>query len=208
MTTRTVPKLKSALLWSMCVFFASLLVMPAVFAQDADYVSNSKCKICHNKKGEGEIWNVWSTMSHAKAHETLKGDAAKAIAEKLGLEKPADESPQCLRCHVTAHDAKKDPPIPEKLKAENGVQCESCHGPASAHVKDGQAFKMKTDKSVDMSAHIVRPTGKTCLACHNDESPTWNPEKYALEDGAKVGFDFEQAWKKIKHGLAKEGEEG
>ena len=206
MSMKEVSKLKIALLWSVCALLASLLVVPAALAQDADYVGNSKCKMCHNKKADGAIWTAWSTMAHAKALETLKGEEAKAIAEKAGLEKPAFESPECLRCHVTGYDAKKDPPVPAKVKAEQGVQCESCHGPASAHVKDGQAFKMKKDTTVVMSAHITRPTAKSCLTCHNEESPTWNAEKYTLKDGAKTGFDFEQAWKKIHHGIPK-GEE-
>ena len=119
-------QLKIALLWSVCALLASLLIVPAALAQDADYVSNSKCKMCHNKKADGAIWTAWSAMAHAKALETLKGEEAKAIAEKAGLEKPAFESPECLRCHVTGYDAKKDPPVPAKLKSEQGIQCESC----------------------------------------------------------------------------------
>ena len=37
------------------------------------------------------------------------------------------------------------------------------------------------------------------LECHNEESPTWNPEKYTRADGTKVGFDFEQAKKLTEH---------
>lgn len=34
---------------------------------------------------------------------------------------------------------------------------------------------------------------------HNDENPTWDPEKYTLKDGTKAGFDYEQAVKVIAH---------
>ena len=173
----------------------------AVMAVEADYVGNSQCKMCHNKKEEGEIWTVWSTKAHAKAYERLASPEAKAIGEKKGLAKPPQESPECLRCHVTAYDQAKKPPVPAKINMSDGVQCETCHGPASLHVQDGKAFKLKKDTSVNMAAHIKRGDEATCRKCHNEESPTWNPEKYSLEDGSKTGFDFKMAWKKIEHKL-------
>lgn len=173
----------------------------AAFAEDADYVSNKQCKICHNKKSEGEIWTVWSKQKHAKAYETLGTPEAKQFAEKAGVTGSPQEAPECLRCHVTGYDAEKDPHVPAKIDKQDGVQCESCHGPASLHIKDGKARKMKKDMSVDISAHIVRPDKKTCVKCHNEESPTWDPNKFTLADGTKAGFDFDQAWEKIKHGI-------
>ena len=59
---------------------------------------------------------------------------------------------------------------------------------------------MKKDEIDDsMEMKILIPNVKTCLKCHNDESPTWDPEKYTLEDGTKAGFDFEQAFATIAH---------
>ncbi len=175
--------------------------VPAHAVEGAEYVSHSQCKICHNKKEEGEIWNIWSSKKHAKAYEMLGSPEAKEIAETRGLGKPPQESPECLRCHVTAYNPEKDPPLPAKIAMKDGVQCETCHGPASLHVKDGQARKMKKDMSVDPSVHIARADENTCRKCHNEESPTWNPERYTREDGTKTGFDFEQAWKKIEHAI-------
>lgn len=171
----------------------------AAVAVDADYVGNSQCKICHNKKDEGEIWNTWKSKPHASAFNRLGTPEAKAVAEKAGVTTPPQEAPECLRCHVTAFDAKADPHVPAKISMSDGVQCESCHGPASLHVKDGQARKMKKDETVDMSAHIIRPNEQTCVKCHNSENPTWDPNRYTTESGQKVGFDFQQAWKKVEH---------
>jgi hypothetical protein len=169
----------------------------SAFAQEATYVSNSQCKICHNKKEEGEQWTKWKAEKHAQAFAALATDAAKAAAQKKGVSRPPAEAPECLKCHVTAFDAAKGA-APEKIMKEDGVQCETCHGPASLHTADGKKFK-SGDKSVNMAAHIIRPDEKTCVKCHNDESPTWNPEKYTLADGKKVGFDFKQAYEKIAH---------
>ena len=176
------------------LFLALALVLPVAWAEDATYISNSTCKVCHNKAKTGEQWKVWKSMSHAKAFEALKTPEAVAAAKERGIEKPPHEAPECLTCHGTGYDV-KEKKAPEKIKPEDGVQCESCHGPGSLHKKDGAKVMQK--KEVDITAHIIRPDAKVCTKCHNDESPSWNPEKYTLEDGKKVGFDFKQASKKI-----------
>jgi hypothetical protein len=40
---------------------------------------------------------------------------------------------------------------------------------------------------------------KSCRLCHNDTSPTWDPNRYTLPSGEKTGFDVVQAYEKIKH---------
>ncbi|NIA16300.1 MAG: cytochrome C554 [Nitrospiraceae bacterium] len=177
----------------------SLFTLASSFAQEAAYVGNKQCKMCHNKAQEGQIWNAWSAMKHANAYKALLTDEAKAVAKEKGLEKPPAEEPECLRCHVAAYDVEKKT-VPPKLKKEDGVQCENCHGAASLHVKDGKKRKMTKDMSIDMSTHIARPNEKTCKGCHNEDSPNYDPERYTLEDGTKVDFDFKLAWKQIAHG--------
>ena len=189
-------KPRQTVVWALAIGVTFALVGSA-FAQEATYVGNGQCKICHNKKEEGEQWTKWKAMTHAKAFETLSTDAAKAAAQKKGVAKPPAEAPECLKCHVTAFDAAKGA-APEKIVKEDGIQCESCHGPASLHTADGKKFK-SGDKTVVMSAHIVRPDEKTCVKCHNEESASWNPERYTLPDGKKAGFDFKQAVAKIEH---------
>lgn len=169
-----------------------------VFAQEAEYVGNTNCKVCHNKPAEGEQWNKWKAMAHANAFKILLEEKALAVAKEKGLEKPPSESPECLRCHVTAYDVETGEP-PAKIKKEDGVQCESCHGPASLHLEDGKKLALRQDAAVDIKAHLIEATEQVCVKCHNAQSPTWNPERYTLEDGTKVGFDFEQASKKIAH---------
>lgn len=165
-----------------------------------EYVGNTQCKVCHNSKEEGQQWTVWKGMEHAKAFQTLASDKAKEAAKAKGLTKPPQESPECLRCHVTGYDVAKAA-APAKIKPEDGVQCESCHGPSSAHLKDGQTLKFHKDQvgQIDIKANRVAIDENICKGCHNADSPTWNPEKYTLENGQKVGFDFKQASAKIAH---------
>lgn len=178
--------------------FAALLASPFVWGEEAEFVGQKDCKMCHNKKPEGAQWTVWKSMKHANAFATLQGEKALEVAKRLGLEKPPSESEKCLRCHVTAYDVETKS-VPAKIKFEDSVQCESCHGPASLHLPDGKAVMFKKDDSVDISAHISRPTEETCLQCHNSDNPNWDPERYTAEDGKKVGFDFKWAYAQISH---------
>ncbi|MBI1320245.1 MAG: hypothetical protein GC168_15065 [Candidatus Hydrogenedens sp.] len=169
-------------------------------AKDWTYVGQGQCKVCHNGPKEGAQWDKWHNALHAHALELLETDAAKEAAVKAGLTTPPAESPECLKCHVTGYDPVAKA-APAKITPADGVQCESCHGPASEHLKDAKVLKFTPAKisEIDILAHQLVPTEETCRGCHNDSSPTWKADRYTLENGEKVGFDFKQAWAKIAH---------
>lgn len=182
------------------VLMGSVMVLTAacnVFAADPEYVGHSQCRICHNSKDDGEQWNKWKEGPHAGAFEILSSDEAKAVAAEMGLDKPAAEAPQCLKCHVTEYDV-ETLKTPDRIRLADGVQCESCHGPSSSHIIEGRKYR-SGDETADPRALAVHPDVDVCTKCHNEESPTWDPERYTLEDGSTSGFDFEQAWAKIDH---------
>ena len=142
----------------------------------------------------GNQYGKWQAMSHSKAFELLGTEEAKAVAAKLGIDNP-QTSGQCLKCHSTAYyftDARQS----EAVAIEDGVSCESCHGP-------GADYKAKAimEKREDAIANgLVYPAKeKSCTLCHNDTSPTWNPERYTTASGGKTGFDVAQAYEKVKH---------
>jgi hypothetical protein len=138
----------------------------------------------------GKTWDVWKSTKHPHAFEALSTDAAKEFGKKAGVDNPA-ESPKCVVCHLTGADPETGKQ-PEALSKDDGVQCESCHGPASLHMADGKKFK-SGDKTVKMDAHInPKPDEKVCVTCHNDKSPSF-----------KGPFDFKASWEKIKHGIPK-----
>jgi hypothetical protein len=165
-----------------------------------EYVGQSQCKVCHNSAKEGGQWDTWKATGHARAFEILKSEAAQKVAAERGLDKPAHEAPECLRCHVTGYDVAAAA-APAKIKPEEGVQCESCHGPSSEHLKDARVIKFSPEKiaEIDIMANKVHPDASLCAGCHNPDSPTWDTARYTLADGTTAGFDFEQAWKKIAH---------
>jgi len=174
-------------------------------AKDWDYIGHNQCKVCHNSPDFGAQYKKWSEMDHANALEALKSDEAKAIAQERGMEKPPHEAPECLKCHVTGYDAETGK-LPSRVKMEDSVGCESCHGPMSAHQKVAQKLKFNPKSIADVKIldTVVEPTEATCRGCHNEESPTWDTEKYTLEDGTTAGFDFEQASEQIRHEIPDE----
>ena len=149
-------------LLSMVVFLCTTLT-----AQDHKYIGATKCKMCHNKAAKGEQYNKWKEGPHANAMSKLEGDEAK--------------DPKCLKCHSTAGAV--DAGLIATLKVEEGVSCESCHGPGSIY--KNKTIMMSREKS--MEAGLILPEEKVCLTCHNDESPDFK------------GFNFAEYSAKMAH---------
>ncbi|NOX85975.1 MAG: cytochrome C554 [Chlorobi bacterium] len=144
-------------------------------AQDHEYIGAKKCKMCHNKPTTGAQYKIWSESKHAKAMDALKGD------EKT--------DPKCIKCHATAGSV--DPDLLAGLTMEEGVSCESCHGPGSAY-KSNTIMK---DKKKAIANGLIIPDEKVCLKCHNDESPNFK------------GFNYDEYFKKIAHPIPPKEEE-
>jgi Cytochrome c554 and c-prime len=170
-------------------------------AKEHLYVGAAKCRSCHAKELIGNQYGAWQKGPHAKAFTTLKGEKAIKLAKEKGLATPPHESPECLECHVTGHGVPAAR-IRYPMKASDGVQCESCHGP-------GNDYRKKTtmsDEKKAIAAGMWQPgkEAKICTDCHNDRSPSWDPKKFKLANGSTVGFDFEQAKEKIAHEIPKD----
>ena len=158
-----------------------------------EYAGSKKCRICHNAPVKGKIHDVWSKTNHAHAYQTLLTDEAKAAAKELGIDAP-EKSGECLRCHATAYGKTKKV-VTKKVKVEDGVGCESCHGPGNDYSK----LTVMKDREKAVAAGLVYPAKDGCTQCHNAESPTWDTERYTDKKGNKTGFDYEVLWEMIKH---------
>ena len=112
----------------------------------------ASCARCH-----GEQVEQWKTTAHAHAYATLEtGHQA--------------SNPECLRCHTTGYlDMPLDGSASVKEQLRD-VQCESCHGKATDHARDGSYGKI---------------TVATCVVCHDKEN---SPE-----------FDFAEYLAKVVH---------
>lgn len=175
------------------MFKYSLITLLMVFstliiAQSHKYVGVSVCATCHKTEKSGNQLSIWSNSAHAKALETLKSEKSKEIVTKMGMKTEAYESPECLKCHTTGYGYATEM-FDAKFKAEDGVQCESCHG-AGSDYKVMKVMKNREESIKNGMTNILVSDGsaeKLCLTCHNDESPTFQ------------GFNFEESWNTIKH---------
>ncbi len=183
--------MKARLTWiAMAIGLAMAVGTAGIAGADGKYVGASKCKTCHKKELIGNQYGAWQESAHAKAFELLKSEKATQIAAEKGISGAPHESGECLQCHVTAYGADASQIAAKPLKAADGVQCESCHGPGSDYKKK----KVMADHDASVAAGMWEPDKNEtiCTACHNDKSPTW--------DAAK-GFDFEARKKEIAHAI-------
>jgi hypothetical protein len=107
--------------------------------QAPGYAWADSCKTCH-----GAIYEAWAKTKHATALDRLSG---------------SEQEKECIGCHVTGPKARVTDTSKKVLN--KGIQCESCHGPAAAHVADP---KVKTGLT-------KTPPSSTCEQCHNDKGP-------------------------------------
>lgn len=117
---------------------AALVFAPPAQSQgdgSARYTGVASCagSTCHGRmEGDGTVvrqdelmrWQEPSTPggAHSRAWAVLTGSRSQFIARNLGIGDPA-KAQMCLGCHSTAGASRG-------VLAEDGVGCESCHGPA------------------------------------------------------------------------------
>ena len=148
------------------------------------YVGIKTCGMCHKKEDVGQQLKIWQDSKHSQSYKTLQTEKADKIAKEKGFSTKAVETPECLKCHASGYnvDASK---IGKKFKIEDGVQCETCHGPGSDY-KSKKVMKDRT-ASIEKGLIIYDNAKELCVKCHNEESPSYKE------------FNFEERWAEIKH---------
>lgn len=172
------------------------LLSPDPATAEPDFVGAEKCKACHGKELMGDQYSAWRAGPHGQAFNSLSSTKADEIARRLGLSRTASASPECLRCHSTA-DRIDQARAAYEVKREDGVQCESCHGPGHEYRKK----KIMSDQKKSAAAGLWQAgrDASICTKCHNAESPTFDESRYSPTDGSRSGFDFDQARARIPH---------
>jgi hypothetical protein len=113
------------------------------------------CRACHR-----DDCKLWDESRHAHAWRRL---------QDRGLH----VDPQCQSCHTTAYGLPGGFQSIANSPERTAVGCESCHGPAQAHV----------DRPRTRTQYAARDQ---CLSCHDREN--------------SPGFGFDDYWKRIRHG--------
>jgi hypothetical protein len=137
--------------------------VPGVKAPSS-YVGSQTCAGCHPK-----TFQSWSASKHAHAFESL-------------LRRDSDADPSCISCHVTGFGEDGGYRRAMQGKQMINVGCESCHGPASAHV----AERSRAQPGQPVLAKM-RPVGAgQCIQCHHGEFSR--------------PFKYEEFWPHVAHG--------
>ena len=141
-------------------------------AQSAKYIGANGCKMCHNKPEKGGQHAQWLKTSHSKAYSKLD-EAGKKNAD-------------CLKCHSTAGSVDKS--LIATIKVDEGVSCESCHGPGSMY----KTAAIMKNREQSLAKGMIDPTEATCKACHTGKKPEGHP-------AAKKPWNFAEFSKVISH---------
>ncbi|HZZ90942.1 MAG TPA: multiheme c-type cytochrome [Usitatibacter sp.] len=138
-------------------------------------VVNCASSLCHGSispwKDSNVLQNEYVTWSRVDKHSTrayqvLLEERSQRIARNLGLAEPAHKAKLCLDCH-----AENPPPSlrGERFHTEEGIGCESCHGPAEhwieAHVAAGATHAGNVKHGLYPTNEPVAQA-RLCLSCH------------------------------------------
>ena len=118
---------------------------------------NDACNDCHSEAVE-----AWAKTDHAKAFQTL-------------INKNQQFNPDCLACHTTRFEEAGGFTMDAQQKELRNVQCESCHGDATAHLEDPG------------SVPAGDPGVELCIKCHTE---------HRCPDFEK---EYQKEWSKIAH---------
>jgi len=161
--------------------------LPVAAAKPSVYVGARVCATCHEGRQQGDQLSRWLLSKHSQAYAVLARPESKQIAELSGIPLEPKRSTMCLGCHATgtfAEAAEKD----DTFFAEDGVQCEMCHGPGSEHA-EAQASK---NAAAIKQAQLPKLSMHDCLDCHKEKGSHTAVLK-------RPPVDMDKAWESIAH---------
>ena len=164
------------------VFIFLMLIQGTGFAQAFQYIGAAKCKNCHDKESTGDQYKKWKETTHARAWKVLGSAKGLEVGMQQGITNPQKDE-RCLKCHSTAAAAEKNQIA--TITIEEGVSCETCHGPGSKY----KSQAIMKDHNLSLKNGLKKPDEKNCLKCHNQESPTYKP------------FNLSEYTEKIAHNI-------
>jgi len=163
----------------------SLLLPLCASAQagSAKYMGTGTCSSsnCHGsvhpRKSSDVLQNEYYTWikhdKHSKAYSVLRGADGRRMASLLNI-KDATKETLCLKCHATyvPDPAQRG----EKFDIEDGVSCESCHGPAegwlASHPETGATHQDNLARGLADTVSLDK-RAKLCLSCHYGDDDQW-----------------------------------
>lgn len=162
-------------------------------------VASCASSLCH---GSIKPWNdtrvrqdeyvTWLRHDrHARAYETLRNERSVAMAQKLGLPRPAHETPECLDCH--AHYVPSERRGREFMLTD-GISCEACHGPAERWIKSHVEPNARRADNIARGLFPTRnPTARAqlCLSCHFGNEQKIVTHRMMAAGHPRLSFEFD-----------------
>jgi hypothetical protein len=166
---------------AMCFVVAISSGAVAAGGDTPKYTGPGSCSAvsCHGsvqlRPENGILQNEYTTWTisdkHSRAAAALTGDIGKRIGRILRIN--PEKSPKCLDCHALN--------VQEEQKARTfdtneGVSCESCHGPASSWLGPHTTRDWNHARSVELGMVDTKDPLKrseTCLGCHLGTASKW-----------------------------------
>ncbi len=157
--------------------------------------SSSQChgSVAPRKTGN-VLQNEYTTWKkhdpHARAWEILLEADSKRIAHHLGIAAP-EKDPLCLQCHTTYTTKDK---MGEAFHFEDGVGCESCHGPAEKWLAPHAASDATHEKNVDLGLTELgntRAQAKLCATCHFGTDEKYVGHRLLASGHPRLSFELD-----------------
>jgi len=184
----------NALRLALVLGFVSRAALAADYSPSKDpiYIGSRACAQCHDGPETGHQFSKWRLTAHARAYTALSLPEAKTICELSGIPEEPHQAKMCLGCHATASE-EEDWEHGELFHLEDGLQCETCHGPGSEY-----ATREVMQDRARAIANGLRLTGLDhCMICHR--------AKGSHDTVLKTKpFELEAAWQTIIHPRPKE----
>ncbi len=115
---------------------------------------------------QNEYYTWLRSDRHSGSYNVLFNPVSARIARNMRLQKKPYQEEVCLGCHSTSVPARL---IAGRVDAEDGVQCEACHGPASGwraqHTDKGWTHQQSVARGMT-DLHDLRNRAALCDSCH------------------------------------------
>jgi len=163
----------------LCISVASSVA--ATGGDAAKYTGPGSCSAvsCHGSvqvRADNSIlqneYTTWTVSDkHSRAASVLINDTGKRIGRLLRIQ--PETSAKCLDCHaLNAREEQKA----RTFDTNEGVSCESCHGPASNWLGPHTTRDWSHPRSIELGMVDTRDPIKcseTCLSCHLGTATKW-----------------------------------
>lgn len=166
---RILPAVFIPVLWCALATPVCAADLPAVSKAHFTGAQSCASSSCHGGgAGHNESLIYEKKDRHAVAAGILAKGTSLRIAEALGIEGDPGKAAQCTVCHSPMQAVAPDRLV-KGLKADRGVSCESCHGPAEAWLR----FHTRRDVTYEQVVAVglrdlnnLQGRANACVACH------------------------------------------